>query len=106
MNSLNRIFGINWRTTILGVGVIVAAVGRIILAFRSKNYDFIALAEDGQLIMTTLAALLAGVGLFIAKDSAVTGTGTQAKAVDSAGMVTNVEGTVIARQPATPPQVR
>lgn len=104
MNALNKIFGINWRTTILGIGVVVAAVGRISLAFRSKNYDFVALASDGQLIMTTLAGLLAGVGLFIAKDSSVSGVGTQAVSVDSAGQVTNVVGAPVGQQSAIPPQ--
>lgn len=107
MNELlTKLFSINWRTTLLGVGVIVAAVGRIGLAFRSKNYDFTALAEDGQLIMTTLTALLAGLGLFIAKDASVTGVGSQAKAVDSAGTVTNIEGTVLGQQSTAPPSVR
>lgn len=100
MLILNRLLGINWRTTILGIGVIVAAIGRITLAFRSKNYDFVVLADDGQLIMTTLVGLFAGVGLFIAKDSSVTGAGPTAKAVDSSGVVTNVEGERVAKQPS------
>ena|SRR5690349_25028895 len=99
MNAfLNRIFGINWRTTILGLGVIVGAVGRITLAFRSKHYDFSALAEDGQLIMTTAGLLLSGLGLYIAKDASVTGVGTTAKAVDSSGAITNVEGDKVGQQ--------
>lgn len=101
---LSKILGINYRTTILGVGVIVAAVGRIAMAFRSKQYDVIALAEDGQLIATTLGALLMGLGLFIAKDANVTGAGTQAKTVDSTGAVTNVNGTPLGNQPTIPPQ--
>lgn len=104
MDSLNRILGINWRTTILGIGVIVAAVGRAVLAFRSKNFDFVLLAEDGQLIATTLGGVLAGLGLIIAKDSTVTGAGSQAKAIDSTGVVTNVEGEVVGKQSAMPPQ--
>jgi len=100
MNAfLSHVLGINWRTTILGVGVIVGAVGRIALAFRSKHYDFTALAEDGQLIMTTAGALLAGLGLVIAKDSSVTGVGSAAKAVDSSGAITNVEGDKVGQQP-------
>lgn len=105
MNPLARILGINYRTTIIGIGVIVAAIGRITLAFRSKNYDFVLLAEDGQLIMTTLTALLAGLGLFIAKDANVTGVGTKAKTVESDGTVKNVEGEVVGKQPETPPTV-
>lgn len=103
---LTKIFGINYRTTILGIGVIVAAIGRIALAFRSKQYDFVALAEDGQLIMTTLVALLGGFGLFIAKDANVTGAGSQAKTVDSTGAVTNVDGAPLGNQPMIPPQPR
>lgn len=99
MDILNRIFGINYRTSILGIGVIVAAGGRVLMAFRSKNYDFPALAEDGQLIMNTAAALLAGWGLLIAKDNSVTGVGGSAKVIDSAGTVTNVAGVVVGHQP-------
>lgn len=100
MNAfLSKALGINYRTTIIGVGVIVGAVGRILLAFRSKQYDFTALAEDGQLIMTTAGAILGGFGLIIAKDSSVTGAGTMAKAVDSSGTITNVQGDEIGKQP-------
>jgi len=102
MDWINKVLGINWKTTILGIGVIVAASGRFALAFRSKNYDFIALADDGQLIMTTLTGILAGVGLTKAKDQNVTGTGSGAVSVDSAGTVTNREGTVVGKQPEEP----
>lgn len=101
MNPLSKILGINWRTTILGAGVIFAAVGRVGLAYKAR--DFESLANDGQLIAETIAAILAGLGLFIAKDSSVTGAGTQAKTVESDGTVVNVQGTVVGQQPATPP---
>lgn len=98
---MNKLLGINWRTTILGIGVIFAAVGRVMLAYRTR--DFTALANDGQLIAETLAAILAGLGLYIAKDSNVTGVGSQAKTVEGDGTVTNVVGTVVGQQPAAPP---
>lgn len=98
MTIFNKVFGVNYRTTILGIGVIFAALGRVAMAWRVK--DFTALAEDGQLIMETLAALLAGLGLFIAKDSNVIGAGSQAKTVDSSGAVKNAEGEVVGTQPA------
>lgn len=101
MNPLAHILGINYRTTILGIGVIFAAVGRVMLAWRTR--DFVALANDGQLIAETVAGILAGVGLFIAKDANVTGVGTKAKTVDSSGTVTNVAGDVVGHQPADPP---
>lgn len=95
---LNKMLGINYRTTILGVGVIVAAVGRFVLAYRSKNYDFTALAEDGQLVMTTLAGILAGFGLTKAKDQNVSGAGSKAVSVNSSGVITDTEGKVVAHQ--------
>lgn len=101
MNPLSKLLGINYRTTILGVGVIFAAAGRVMLAYRTR--DFESLANDGQLIAETVATILAGLGLFIAKDSNVTGVGTQAKTVGSDGTVVNVAGTVVGQQPATPP---
>lgn len=97
MTIFNKVFGVNYRTTILGIGVIVAALSRVAMAWKVK--DFTALAEDGQLIMETLAALLAGLGLFIAKDANVIGAGSQAKSVDSSGTVKNVEGEVVGVQP-------
>jgi hypothetical protein len=104
MDALTKILGINYRTTILGIGVIVAAVGRILIAWRTK--DFTAIAEDGQLVAETVAAILAGLGLFIAKDSTVTGVGVLAKTVDSAGTLTNIDGAVVGQQPPAPPSVR
>lgn len=102
MDWVNKVLGINWKTTILGIGVIVAAGGRFVLAFRSKNYDFSMLAEDGQLIMTTLTGILAGFGLTKAKDQNVTGTGSGAKSVDSSGVLTNIQGDVVGVQ--SPPK--
>jgi hypothetical protein len=97
MNVLAKMLGINYRTTVLGIGVIFAAAGRVVIAYRAK--DFESLANDGQLIAETITALLAGVGLFIAKDSAVTGVGSQAKSVDSEGVLKNAEGKEVAHQP-------
>lgn len=102
MDVLRRILGVNYRTTILGIGVIVAAVGRILLAWKTK--DFSAIADDSQLIVETITALLIGLGLYIAKDANVTGVGSQAKTVGSDGIVKNVEGEKIGTQAETPPQ--
>jgi len=104
MNPLARILGVNWRTTILGVGAIVAAVGRIGIAYRTR--DFEAMANDGQLIAETLGLLLTGFGLFIAKDANVTGVGTLAKTVEGDGTVKNVEGEVVSQQPQSPPPIK
>lgn len=101
MNPLAKILGVNWRTTILGIGVIFAAVGRIGIAYRTR--DFEALANDGQLIAETSAQILGGLGLLVAKDVNVTGAGTQAKTVEGDGTITNTAGAVVGQQPATPP---
>jgi hypothetical protein len=98
---LRNILGINWKSTILGIGAIVAAVGRIALAFRQKNYDFVALAEDGQLIMTTVGLILSGIIGLSTKDANVTGAGNQAKTVNTdTGIIKNIEGEVVGKQPA------
>lgn len=98
---LTKIFSVNYATTILGIGVIFAAVGRVAIAWKSK--DFVSLATDGQLIMSTAGLILGGFGLVLAKDRNVTGAGQQAKAVDSSGVLTNVEGDAVGKQSATPP---
>lgn len=90
--GIQKVLGINWRTTTLGIGVIVAAGSRILLAFRSKHFDIVAIADDGQLIATTAGALLMGAGLLIAKDAKVVGAGDDAKTVHGDGKVTDVDG--------------
>jgi hypothetical protein len=97
---LSKLLGINWRTTLAGFAVIVAAVGRIAVAYRTK--DFQAILSDGQLILETVGILIAGFGLLTAKDQNVTGTGTAAKSVDSSGIVTNREGEVVGQQAPQP----
>lgn len=95
---MQRLLGINWKTTLAGITVLIAAVGRIIAAYRTK--DFGAIFGDAQLVIETIGTVLIGLGLLSAKDSNVTGAGTTAKAVDSSGVVTNVEGDRVGKQPA------
>lgn len=94
---LKRILGINWKTTLAGVTVLIAAVGRIAIAYKTK--DIGAILTDGQLVLSTVIGIVAGLGLIKAKDQNVTGTGTAARSVDSSGEVTNREGTVVGQQP-------
>lgn len=97
---LNKLLGINWRTSLAAWSAIVAAIGRIIIAWRAK--DFQAIFTDGQLIFETVGLLLVALGLMKAKDQNVTGTGAVAKSVDSSGIVTNREGEVVGKQPVVP----
>ena len=94
---LQKLLGLNWGTTLTGITLIIAAISRIALAYKTRDFD--AIFADTKLIMETLIALLAGFGFLKAKDASVTGAGTAAKAVDSAGTVTNVEGLVVGQQP-------
>jgi hypothetical protein len=94
---VNKILGINWRTSLAAWATIMAAVGRIAVAYRTR--DFQAIFTDSQLIFETIGLLLVAFGLMKAKDQNVTGTGTTAKAVDSSGTITNREGEVIGQQP-------
>lgn len=93
---MSKLLGINYKTTLAGLAVIAAAVGRIAVAYKTK--DFAAIFADGQLILETVGLLLAGLGLLKAKDQNVTGTGTAAKSVDSSGEITNREGKVVGQQ--------
>lgn len=92
----NKLLGINWKTTLAGISAIIAAVGRIAIAYKSR--DFAAILQDGQLIIETITMIILGLGLLKAKDQNVTGTGTAAKSVDSTGEITNREGEVIGQQ--------
>lgn len=97
---ITKLLGINWKTTLAGVTVIVAAIGRIGVAYKTK--DFQAIFTDGQLILETVGMLIAGFGLLKAKDENVIGTGATAKAVDSSGTITNRDGEVVGIQPVKP----
>lgn len=96
-----RFLGINWKTTLAGLAAIVAAVSRIAVAYRTR--DFQAIFTDSQLILETVGLLLVAFGLIKAKDQNVTGAGTSAKIVDtSTGEVTNAEGKVVGQQTVKP----
>lgn len=75
------ILGLNWKTTLAGLSVIVAAIGRIALAYKTK--DFGAILTDGQLVLSTVISIIAGLGLIKAKDQNVTGAGPAAVNVDT-----------------------
>lgn len=94
---LTALLGVNWKTTLAGLSVIVAGLGRIVLAWKSR--DFESVLTDGQLLLSTLIAVLAGLGLVKAKDQNIIGAGATAKTVDSDGQVINREGIVVGQQP-------
>lgn len=95
--AFTRLLGINWKTTLAGIAAIIAAVSRIAVAYRTR--DFQAIFTDAQLIVETIGILVLGFGLMKAKDQNVTGVGTMAKIVDtSTGEVTNAEGKTIGQQ--------
>lgn len=82
---LKALLGINWKTTLAGVTAIIAAFGRIAVAWRTR--DFSAIFTDGQLIVETIGMIVLGLGLLKAKDQNVTGAGTAAKTIHSDGTV-------------------
>lgn len=97
MGSLfQKLLGLNWGTTLTGITLIIAAIGRIAIAYKTR--DFAAIFADTKLIMETVVALIAAFGFLKAKDASVTGVGAAAKTVDSAGTVTNVSGDVVGQQ--------
>lgn len=82
---MKALLGLNWKTTLAGLAVIVAAFGRIALAYRTK--DFSTIFTDGQLVLSTLVGIAAGLGLIKAKADNVTGAGENAKIVHNDGTV-------------------
>jgi hypothetical protein len=99
---LKKLLGINWKTTLPGILVIFGVIAKILAAWRTK--DIATLLTSTQELIPDLIAVLAGIGLITAKASDVTGAGTQAKAVDSTGEVTNIEGQKVGQQSSIPPQ--
>jgi hypothetical protein len=89
---------INWKTTGSAVIAIAGLAVNIQVAWKAK--DFMAVVNNAQMVMLNLGLIATALGLLGAKDSNVTGAGTQAKAVDSSGVVTNVEGEKVGKQPA------
>lgn len=80
---LISLLGVNWKTTLAGITALVAAFGRIALAWKTK--DFAAILTDGQLMLATLLSVAIGLGLIKAKDQNVTGAGPNAAIVHSDG---------------------
>lgn len=94
---MDKLLGINWKTTLAGIAVIVAAGGRILVAYRTR--DFESILTDGQLLLETLSLVIVGLGLAKAKDQNVTGTGSAAATVNDSGVMTDREGKVVGHQP-------
>lgn len=98
MNIFQKLLGLNWKTTGSAIIAIAGLAVNIQVAWKAK--DFMAVFNNAQMIMLNLGLVATALGLLGAKDSNVTGAGTQQKAVDSAGVVTNVEGDKVGKQPA------
>jgi len=74
-----RLLGINWKTTMAGIAVLAAVVGKLIAALKAK--DFATVFTSGQELIPDITAVLVAVGLFNAKDNDTTGAGDAAKKV-------------------------
>ena len=94
-----KLLGINWRTTVSAIIAIAGLAVNIQVAWKAR--DFTAVVNNAQMVMLNLSLIAAAVGFLNAKDSNVTGAGATAKSVDSSGVVTNVEGDKVGKQPAT-----
>jgi hypothetical protein len=57
----------NWKTTSMGISTIIGALVALFFAWKSNNLN-------QTTIMACITAILAGIGLIIAKDAGVTGT--------------------------------
>lgn len=80
-----KLLGINWKTTISGIMVIVALVGKVIVAVKTK--DFGGAYTIFQELIPDVIALLVALGLLNAKDNNTTGAGEASKKVESDGTV-------------------
>lgn len=96
MELINKILGLNWKTTLAGLTALGAVGASIIAALKAR--DFNAIFDNLPTFFTTLAVVLTALGLIKAKDQNVTGAGSQAAAVDFAGQLVNREGKVVGHQ--------
>jgi len=95
---LKKLLGINWKTTLPGILVLVGVVAKFANAVRQKDIGTVLMST--QELSVDIPLVLAGLGLITAKASDVTGTGKQSVAVDSSGNVTNAEGDKLGKQQA------
>ena len=65
---------VNWKTTLAGIAAIATGIGTIASQVSTGNFDF-------AMIGGSLAAILAGTGLTVAKDHNVTGGSTVAPVI-------------------------
>lgn len=73
---MQQIAGVNWKTTIAGIGVLVALVSKILLELRTK--DFSSLITSVNELVPDISAVLIAIGLLSAKDNNTTGAGDSA----------------------------
>jgi len=71
---MQKLLGVNWKTTAAAITAIAAVVGNIVVAWKAKNFN--AIFSNTQLLLTDLGLLLAAIGLLNAKDNNVTGAGS------------------------------
>lgn len=94
---LTKIFAqlgiINWKTTMTGITSLVAALGVILNAWRTK--DFGTIFTQSQTLIPVIMLILTGLGLLSAKDSTVTGVGSQAATLTDNNKLLTVEGDVV-----------
>ena len=95
---LKKLLGINWKTTLPGILVLVGVVAKFTNAVRQKDIGTVLMST--QELSVDIPLVLAGLGLITAKAQDVTGTGKQSVAVDNSGNVTNAEGDNLGKQQA------
>jgi hypothetical protein len=84
---LIKLVGFNWKTTLLGLAAISSVVGKILLAWRTK--DIVAVFSNGQDLMLDVGIVLGGIGLIKAKDANTVGAGVSAAKVHDDGSISS-----------------
>lgn len=87
---ITKILGINFKTTLAGIGSLAAIAAAIIAAWKEK--DFQAIFDNLPLLFTALGVVIASLGLLKAKDQNVTGAGPVAVTVTADGSATDRQG--------------
>lgn len=94
---LTKIFAqlgiINWKTTLTGISGLLLVCGTIANAYRTK--DFATIFTQAQTMIPIILGIILGLQGLSAKDSTVTGVGTQSATLTDNNKLLTAQGDIV-----------